>query len=447
MNRLFGTDGVRGVANADLTPELAYKLARAGAVCLTKQHRPRVLIGRDTRLSGSMLEAAMVAGFCSVGADVVSLGVVTTPGVAYLTRQTGADAGVMISASHNPFPDNGIKFFSRDGFKLPDDVEDRIAALVERPAELPSPTGAGVGRLSDGQSYAEDYLRYLVGTGARARGLRVVVDCANGAGYYLAPRLLAELGAEVTVIADQPDGTNINAGCGSTHLGALQAKVAEVGADLGLALDGDADRCLAVDEGGREVDGDQIMGIIARRRKEEGRLAQETVVATVMSNLGLERYLNETGIRLVRTKVGDRYVLAEMLENGYSFGGEQSGHIVFGELATTGDGLLTAVQLIKVLVESGHPLSKLAAPIQRVPQVLVNARIARRFPWEQNPAIGAAVQHVREQMGDSGRILVRPSGTEPVIRVMIEGLAPEEELIRMANSVVGVIERESGRAD
>jgi len=442
---MFGTDGVRGVANtADLSPELAFALGRAAAAMARERtgRRPVAAIGRDTRRSGPMLAAALSAGVCSAGGDVADLGVVTTPCVAYVTTHLGADFGVMISASHNPAPDNGIKFFSADGFKLPDAVEDELEALVRAASDtLPRPTGADLGTIRTSEAAVEAYVQHLVSTGSPLNGMRVVVDCGHGAAYRLAPEVLRRLGAEVIALNTAPDGMNINAGCGSTHPEALQAAVRAHGAHAGIAHDGDADRCIAVDERGELVDGDQIMAICALDLKVRGQLPSDTLVATVMSNMGLELLLRQHGVRLLRAKVGDRYVLEEMQKGGYALGGEQSGHVIFRALSTTGDGILTAVQLLSVLVRSGQPLSALAGQMQRLPQWLENVRVGRKEGWEANPAVQAAIAHAESALAGQGRVLVRASGTEPLIRVMLEG-ADMVQLRTLAATIAEVIRTE-----
>ncbi|MHB1042183.1 MAG: phosphoglucosamine mutase [Eubacteriales bacterium] len=424
MGVIFGTDGVRGTANRELSPELAFKLGRAGAHVLARRvPHARVVIGRDTRVSGDMLEAALVSGICSAGADVLKIGVLPTPAVAFLTRDLNAAAGVVISASHNPFDDNGIKFFGENGRKLSDEMEAEIEALVvDDCAGVPFPGGAGVGRTYDVQDAADRYVNFLKkAVDGNFDGLKVVVDCANGAASQVAPRVLAELGAEVTAIFDRPDGLNINEGCGSTHTAGLQEKVVSLGADLGLAHDGDADRLLAVDAEGRLVDGDQIMVAIARDLQERNLLAQNTVVVTVMSNLGLHLALKESGIKVAETRVGDRYVLEELIRGGANFGGEQSGHILFLDHNTTGDGILTALMLLSVVKRSGRTLAELAAQMERFPQLLENVRVKDKELVMHSPLLQAAVREQEERLAGRGRILVRPSGTEPLVRVMAEG--------------------------
>ncbi|MDF9408531.1 phosphoglucosamine mutase [Pelotomaculum isophthalicicum JI] len=429
MGKMFGTDGVRGVANHKLSPELAFKLGRAGAHILARDGAGnRMVIGKDTRISGDMLEAALVAGICSAGVDVIKLGVMPTPAIAYLTRDLKAAGGVVISASHNPVEDNGIKFFSASGYKLPDETEEAIEALVEEEcADVPYPTGGDVGRSYQMDDAVDRYVKYVKDNfSTRLKGLRIVVDCANGAAFQVAPRVFSELGAAVLPIFNKPDGININDGCGSTHPEALMGAVVSTGADLGLAHDGDADRVLAVDAKGRLVDGDQIMVMCARHLKEKGLLAENTVVVTVMSNLGLHLALRESGIRVVETNVGDRYVLEELLRTGARFGGEQSGHIISLDHNTTGDGILTALQLLTVMKESGRPLDELASQMERFPQLLENVRVEDKSLVMNSEVLAGAVKELEQELGGKGRILVRPSGTEPLVRVMAEGKDMEQ---------------------
>ncbi|HLL66101.1 MAG TPA: phosphoglucosamine mutase [Micromonosporaceae bacterium] len=430
MGRLFGTDGVRGLANADLTPEIALAVAVAAAQVLFERdrtHAPLAVVGRDPRASGEMLEAAVVAGLTSAGAHVVRLGVLPTPAVAHLTGVLGADVGVMLSASHNPMPDNGIKLFAAGGQKLPDDVEDAVEALVREPAPLSArPTGARVGRVRDSGSGADRYLEYLLGTlPNRLDGLRMVVDCAHGAASEVAPRVYQAAGAEVVAIGAAPDGLNINDGCGSNHLEALRAAVVEHGADLGIAHDGDADRCLAVAADGTEVDGDQIMAILALSMRDAGILTDDTLVATVMSNLGLRLAMTEAGIRMIETKVGDRYVLEELRAGGYALGGEQSGHVVMPAYATTGDGLLTALHLMARMVATGRSLRDLASVVHRLPQTLINVRVGDRTVGASAVPVLDLVKGIEAELGGTGRVLLRPSGTEPLVRVMVEAATVE----------------------
>jgi len=439
--RLFGTDGVRGVANDDLTPELVFRLGRAAAHVLSADGA-RFLLGRDTRLSGPMLEAALVAAICSTGGTAIRAGILPTPAVAYLARSAAA-VGVAISASHNPVEDNGVKFFGADGFKLPDPLEDAIEAALER-GDLRRPTGPAVGAVEEMADAAERYVGHVAGLApAPAAGLRVVVDCAYGASAAVAPALWERLGATVFPINAEPDGARINVNCGSTSPEVAQAAVRAYGADIGFAHDGDADRVIAVDETGAVVDGDAIMGLCAMHLHAQGRLPGPVVVATVMSNLGLERALAGRGIRLERTRVGDRYVLERMRALGAALGGEQSGHVVFLDHATTGDGLVTAVQVVNVMLRSGARLSELSRPIDRYPQVLKNVRVASRDGVLDHPAVRRAVEHAQRRLADAGRVLVRPSGTEPLVRVMVEAedLAEAEavaaELIEIIARVLG----------
>jgi phosphoglucosamine mutase len=421
VGRLFGTDGIRGVANADLSTELADRVARAAVHVLAPGRRGRVAIGRDPRISGDLLEAQFAAGLCSAGADAIRLGVLPTPGVALLARRLNVDAGVVISASHNPVEDNGIKFFAPTGFKLPDAVEDEIERLVESAAGLPRPSGTAVGRITDVPDAPDQYLEYLAGL-ARGRfaGWRVVVDCANGATSAIAPRLWEALGATVMPICAEPNGVNINAGCGSTNPEVVAAAVVRAGADVGFAHDGDGDRVIAADRHGRIVDGDAIMGIAALHQDRRDRLPGHAIVATVMTNLGLEVVLRGAGIRIERARVGDRYVLERMLETGITLGGEQSGHVIFLDRATTGDGIVTAVLIANVMLETGRRLDELASQFHRYPQVLLNVRVPSPDRWVDDPEILAAVSRAERHLGERGRVLVRASGTEPLVRVMTE---------------------------
>jgi phosphoglucosamine mutase len=428
MTRLFGTDGVRGLANGDLGPELAMSVAAAAARVLAEHdssHRPVAVVGRDPRASGEMLQAAVAAGLTSAGADVMQVGVLPTPAVAHLVGDLDADLGVMISASHNPMPDNGIKLFASGGQKLPDTIEDEIEAAVG--ASFTRPTGAGVGRVYDIADALDRYLEHLLkALPHRLDGVRVVVDCANGAAWAAAPRVYREAGAEVIAIHALPDGENINDGCGSTHLDVLREAVLAEGADLGIAHDGDADRCLAVDASGEEVDGDQIMAVLALAMKESGELVENTLVATVMSNLGLHVSMREHGVSLRTTAVGDRYVLEELRNRGLSLGGEQSGHLVLPAHATTGDGLLTAMRLMARMSATGQSLADLAAVMTRMPQVLVNVKVADKAAVAKSDSVSAAVAEVEASLGDTGRVLLRPSGTEQLVRVMVEAPSHEE---------------------
>ncbi|GLW31318.1 phosphoglucosamine mutase [Actinoplanes regularis] len=432
MGRLFGTDGVRGLANGDLlTPELALSVAVAAARVLVESdssHQPLAIVGRDPRASGEMLEAAVVAGLTSAGANVVRVGVLPTPAVAYLVGQTGADLGVMLSASHNPMPDNGIKLFAAGGQKLPDELEARIEKAIEDGHGLVGrPTGAGIGRVHDLLDGAEHYIKHLVESiPNRLEGIKVVVDCANGAASEAGPVAYREAGAEVIAIHAEPDGLNINDNCGSTHLDEVREAVLREGADLGLAHDGDADRCLAVTAAGDVVDGDQIMAILALAMRDAGTLTGDTLVATVMSNLGLRIAMKQSGIKLIETKVGDRYVLEELQSGGLALGGEQSGHIVMPAFATTGDGVLTGLHLMAQLASSGKSLADLAAVVHRLPQSLINVKVGDREAGAAAPTVQAAVALAEAELGETGRVLLRPSGTEPLVRVMVEAATEEK---------------------
>ena len=433
MGRLFGTDGVRGRANDALTAELALRLAVAAAHVLTETgelagHKPRAVVGRDPRASGEFLEAAVVAGLASAGVDVVRVGVVPTPGVAYLTGALGVDFGVMLSASHNPMPDNGIKFFARGGAKLDDALEDAIEQRLGE--DWPRPTGAGVGRVTEDLSLLETYVAHLVnsvGGPVSLEGIKVVVDCANGAASVAGPAAFEAQGAEVVRIHATPDGLNINENCGSTHMDSLRETVVATGADLGIALDGDADRCLAVDAAGRMVDGDQILAVLALALREDGRLKHDTVVATVMSNLGFVQAMRAHGITVDQTRVGDRYVLESMRNGGYFLGGEQSGHVVMMEHATTGDGVLTGLHLMSRMATSGQTLAELASVMTRLPQVLVNVPGVDKSRADSDPTLTDAVAEASAQLGDSGRVLLRPSGTESLVRVMVEAESYDQD--------------------
>ncbi|MEG1775469.1 MAG: phosphoglucosamine mutase, partial [Clostridia bacterium] len=427
MARLFGTDGVRGIANSELTCELAFRLGQASAYVLASDvRRPTILVGRDTRISGEMLESALVAGICSVGARAVLVEVLPTPAIAYLTRYYEADAGVVISASHNTVEYNGIKFFDKNGYKLPDAVEDRIEEIVLNgmPAEEEPPVGERVGRPVRQRNATRRYVDFVKETtGARLDGLHVVLDCAQGASYEVAPLVFKELGAKVSCYYHEPDGTNINDNCGSTHPRRLCELVRELGADVGFAFDGDADRLMAVDERGQLINGDQVLAMLALYLKEQGRLRQSTVVATVMSNMGLDIALKKNGVKLEKTKVGDRYVLEKMLADGFVLGGEQSGHIILLDYNTTGDGLVTAVQLISAMVKAQQPLSRLASVMQMMPQSQYAANVddKKKYDFENNEKISKTIAELEAKYKDKGRIVVRASGTEPRVRVMIEG--------------------------
>lgn len=440
MARMFGTDGVRGVANVELTPELAFKLGYAAAKYFSREgSAPKIIIGRDTRRSGQMLEAALAAGICSAGGNAHLLGVMPTPAVSFLTSVVKANAGVVISASHNPFEDNGIKFFSRTGHKLPDAVEDEIEAIVKTPIDYSKAvSGSSVGSIVHEDNLAELYIKHILGTAyADLKGLKVVMDCSNGANSQIAPVILRSLGAEVITIFNEPNGININNGCGSTHLEALQQKVLEVGAQVGIANDGDADRCLAVDENGEALDGDQIMLICALELMKRKKLQDNMLVVTVMSNVGLHQAMKAHGGKTCKTAVGDRYVLEEMLKHNYSIGGEQSGHIIFSEFAKTGDGILTAVQLLCAMVKNNKALSELGSVMTKYPQVLLNVRVKNKNGWQDKAAIKEVIKKYQDELGENGQILVRASGTEPLIRVMAEG--PNQERLEQIASAIGEV--------
>lgn len=432
MARMFGTDGVRGVAGSELTIELATRLGQAGAYVLTKEqeHQPTIIVGCDTRISGGMLAGALMAGICSVGANAIYVGVIPTPAIAYLTRKHKVDAGVVISASHNPMEFNGIKFFNGDGYKLSDALEDEIEELISSNMDgVTLPTGSGVGRIDYRFDLRDEYVEFMKKcVPVDLKGLKIVVDCAEGASYYTSVRTLEDLGADLIPIHISPDGTNINANCGSTHMDELQARVVYEKADLGIAFDGDADRMLAVDENGKIVDGDQLMAICGNYMKEKGTLKKDTIVVTVMTNLGFTLMGEEKGIHVEKTKVGDRYVLENMLQNGYNIGGEQSGHIIFLDDNTTGDGLLSALHLLQVMVETGRKLSDLASVMEVLPQALINAKVPnhKKDKFMEYAEISEAIRQVEERFGGEGRVLIRPSGTEPLVRVMIEGKNQEE---------------------
>ena len=444
MGRMFGTDGVRGIANTELTAQMAYDLGRAGAYVLTEgTHKPKILVAKDTRISGDMLESALVSGILSVGAEAVCLGVVPTPAVAYLTRAYGADAGVMISASHNPVEYNGIKFFDNKGYKLSDELEDNIQQVIENGCkEVPCPVGGSLGRKKREDSALEDYIEHSKSTiDVDLSGMKIALDCANGSSYYAAVETFRDLGAEVVVINNDPDGININKSCGSTHPEELMDYVVRKECDLGLAFDGDADRCLAVDEKGKLIDGDFIMAICAKEMKKQGRLKDDVLVVTVMSNLGLDIAAKKEGIKTVKTKVGDRYVLEEMVKEGYKLGGEQSGHVIFLDYNTTGDGMVTGLQLASVVKKSGKTLSELASIMKELPQVLVNAKVPndKKNIHEVDEEIKAEIANMEEALHGVGRVLKRPSGTEPLVRVMLEG-EDQAEIDIMAHKLAKMIE-------
>ena len=447
MSRMFGTDGVRGIANTELTGEVAYKLGRAGAFVLTDgAHKPKIIVGMDTRVSGDMLESALVAGILSVGAEAICLGIIPTPAVAYLTRKYGADAGIVISASHNPVEYNGIKFFDNNGFKLSDELEDTIQAVIESNfKEVPSPIAGDLGKKTVNDNAVVDYMEFAKSTiSGDLKGLKIALDCANGASYITSVKAIRSLGAEVLVINNDPDGININKDCGSTHPEHLMAFVKENNCDLGLAFDGDADRCLAVDEKGNLINGDFIIAICAKHLKSIGKLTKDTVVVTVMSNLGLDIAMKKENIATVKTKVGDRYVLELMQQEGYSLGGEQSGHVIFLDFNTTGDGLVSGLQLATVIKETGKKLSELASMMVELPQVLVNATVPndKKDIHETDSEIVEEIKKIEEKLDGCGRVLIRPSGTEPLVRVMLEGKV-QSELDKMAHSLAKLIEQKA----
>ncbi len=448
MARMFGTDGVRGVAGTELTIDLAMKLGQAGAYVLTKtkSHQPTIIVGCDTRISGGMLANALMAGICSVGANAIYVGVVPTPAIAYLTRKHKVDAGVVISASHNPMEFNGIKFFNGEGYKLSDELEDEIESLINHNMEdIDFPIGPGIGKVEYRFDIRDEYVEFQKKTvPVDLSSLKIVIDCAEGASYYTSVKTLKDLGANLIAIHTKPDGTNINANCGSTHMDELRARVVLEKADVGIAFDGDADRMLAVDENGKVVDGDEIMAICANYMKQKGTLAKDTVVVTVMTNLGFSLMGKEQGIHIEKTKVGDRYVLENMRENGYNLGGEQSGHVIFLDDNTTGDGLLSALHLLQVMVETGKPLSELAKIMQVLPQALVNAKVPnhKKESYMEYAEIAEAIEVLESKFAGEGRVLIRPSGTEPLVRVMIEGKdqgAIEEEATKLAELIEKVM--------
>lgn len=448
MARLFGTDGVRGVANEELTPLLAMQLGQAGATVLTKEneHRPTIMVGCDTRISGDMLANALMAGICSVGANAVYVGVIPTPAVAYLTKKYKVEAGVVISASHNPVEFNGIKFFDGNGYKLPDSLEDEIEDLIRNGMQgVELPTGSRVGKIKYRTDAREEYINHAIqSVPVNLSELKIVVDCAEGASYYTSVEALRELGANVVPIHNMPDGTNINANCGSTHMEELQARVVYEKAHVGLAFDGDADRLLAVDENGTIIDGDQIMAIVGTHMRDQGKLKKDTIVATVMSNLGFFKMGEREHLQMEQTKVGDRYVLERMREIGASLGGEQSGHVIFLDENTTGDGLLSALHLLEVMVDTGKPLSELAKVMIVMPQALVNAKVPnhKKEKYMEYPEIAGAIDELNRKFAGEGRVLIRPSGTEPKVRVMIEGKDQrmiEEEAHKLADLIQNIM--------
>lgn len=431
MKKYFGTDGVRGVANKELTPELAYRLGRMGAYILTKSSiNPTIVIGRDPRISGELIEHSLVTGILSIGVNVIKLGVITTPAVAFLTKKLSVDAGVMISASHNPYIDNGIKFFGADGYKLPDQIELEIESLLNKQIdELPRPIGKDIGRIQERFDTKKIYIDYLKTTiSNRFDNLKIVLDTANGSASEIAPKLFNELGANVITLNNKPDGININDKCGSTQPEELVKGVIENKADLGLAYDGDADRLIAIDENGNIIDGDYIMLICGQYLSEKNQLKDNTIVSTVMSNIGFYKALDKVGLNSVKTKVGDRYVIESMIENGFNLGGEQSGHIIFLDYNTTGDGILSSIQIVNVMKEKNLALSELAKTMTRYPQILENVYIADKTKYHNNPRIKRIVDEIQTKLGNEGRVLVRPSGTEPLIRVMAEG--PDSDTLK-----------------
>lgn len=449
MLKYFGTDGVRGGANAGLTPEMAFKLGRDGGYVLTKDkkdgERAKVLVSRDTRISGQMLEYALISGLLSVGIEVLEVGVITTPGLSYLVRAQGADAGVQISASHNPVEDNGIKFFGSDGLKLSDAKEEEIEKLIDAPEDkLPRPSAEGLGTVTNYHEGASKYLQFIENTlPEELSGIKVVVDGANGAASALISRLFADMGVDFTTIATHPDGLNINDHVGATHTKKLQEEVVKQGAQLGLAFDGDADRCIAVDENGNEVDGDHIMYVIGSYLADHGRLKKDTIVTTVMSNLGFTKALERRGLKNIRTQVGDRYVSEEMRANGYNLGGEQSGHVIISDYHNTGDGMLTGLHLLYVMKDTGKSLSELLSDFKEYPQRLINVPVENKKDWKEHKRITEAIEKVEKELSDEGRIFVRPSGTQSLLRVMTE--APTQELAdKYCEEVAKVVEEEMG---
>lgn len=447
MGKLFGTDGIRGVANEDLTPELAFKIGRAGAYVLSKGRKGQIVVGKDTRKSGDMLEAALTAGICSMGIDVISLGVVPTPAVAYLTRKYHGLAGVVISASHNPVEYNGIKFFNEEGYKLSDDIEEEIEEIILGNEDIPiRPIKEDIGKIKyeyDGYKYYTEHLKTTID--GDLKGIKIAVDCGNGALYKIAPQLLREMGGETIVINDKPNGGNINVNCGSTNPSMIQSLVLESGAHIGLSFDGDGDRLIAVDEKGNIIDGDHILAICATYLHQGDKLQKDTVVGTVMTNMGLDVYLEENGMRIVKTAVGDRYVIERMLSEGYNLGGEQSGHIIFLDYNTTGDGLLTGLQLIQVMKAKSKPMSQLNSLMTNFPQVLINAKVNNdlKETYLEDELIRGEIQKIENMFHGEGRVVIRPSGTEPLIRVMIEG-KDEDKIENIAKGLAKLIEKRMG---
>ncbi len=446
MGKYFGTDGVRGIANRELTPEIAFKLGRIGGYVLSQNHSgsKTVLVGKDTRISGYMLENALISGLLSSGVEVMRLGVITTPGVAFLTREMKATAGVMISASHNSFEDNGIKFFASNGFKLTDEEQDKIESLIDSEDQLPRPVGDALGRDSDYFEGGQKYLSYLKSTiDNDLEGLKIALDNAHGATYSLAPYLFGDLEADTVTIGSSPDGLNINQNVGSTHPERLAETVKNEECDFGLAFDGDGDRIIAVDETGEIVDGDKIMYIIGKSMKEKGLLKQDTIVSTVMSNIGFYKAIEAVGLKSTKTKVGDRYVVEELRKNDFNLGGEQSGHIIMMDYNTTGDGLLTGIQLASIIKETGKKLSELASAVETFPQVLINVKVTDKHNVTSNTAVSDAIESVEKEMDGNGRVLVRPSGTEPLVRVMVEA-ETTEKAESYTERIAEVVKREMG---
>lgn len=449
MGRLFGTDGARGIANKELTCELAMNIGRAAAMVLANENKhPKILIGKDTRLSGDMLEGALTAGLCSIGADVVLLGVVPTPAVAYLIKKYNADAGIMISASHNPFEFNGIKIFSCDGYKLPDELENEIESIVlDHSKPFPILVNDGIGKVIKAENAVSDYIEHIISTVPyRLDGMNVAVDCSNGSASTTAKELFTKLGANCHILFAEPDGININDKCGSTHLENLQKYVVENGLEMGVAFDGDADRCLAVDENGNVIDGDFIMAICAMDLHSRGKLAKNTAVGTVMSNMGFGKFCEENHLKFVSTNVGDRYVLEAMLREGYNFGGEQSGHVIFLDYSTTGDGQLTAAQLLSLVHRRNARMSSIATLMTHYPQILINVKVTNegKVQFYKNQDIKNKIESVKNELGSDGRILVRLSGTEPLVRVMLEGL-DKDKITRLANETADLIRAKIGQ--
>lgn len=447
MSKLFGTDGIRGIANKELTPELAFQVGRAGAYILSNGKKGKIVVGKDTRISGDMLESALIAGITSIGLDVISVGVIPTPAVAYLTRKYGALAGVVISASHNPGEYNGIKFFNNKGLKLPDEVEGKIENIILEYKELDlRPIGENIGKLYREENGSKDYKDFLKSTiNIDLTGMKIAIDCGHGALYKIAPELIRELNGEVVVVNDNPNGMNINDNCGSTNPDIIKELVIKEKADIGLSFDGDGDRIIAIDNNGKLVDGDHILAICATHLKNNGKLKNNTVVGTVMTNMGLDIYLKEKGINIVKTSVGDRYVLEEMLKSGFVIGGEQSGHIIFLEYNTTGDGLATALHLLEVVKATGKTMAELNTLMENYPQVLINARVKNnmKYKYLENKEIKSEIDRIEKMFHGEGRVVIRSSGTEPLVRVMIEG-KDQEEITKIAKELALFIEERIG---